>query len=98
PAALYLAWRRKLGPEPVALAAGALVLLLVALRYTSHRFGTHYHLPHVVLGDWLVAAAAADLAPRLGATGRRALVAAVVVAALALGARSLHFLRALPPE
>jgi 4-amino-4-deoxy-L-arabinose transferase-like glycosyltransferase len=103
PAALYLAWRRRLGPEPIALAAGALAVCLVALRYMSGPFGTHYHLPHIVLGGWLVAAAAADLGARqirsrLGRIVPRALAAGLVVAALALGARGVRFLRALPPE
>jgi hypothetical protein len=92
PAVLVLAWRRALEPAHYALAAGAVLLVLLALRYTSGTFGTHYHLPHVVLGGWLVAAAAAQL-------GRpRIVVAAVAVYALVLGARGLHFLRSLPPE
>jgi hypothetical protein len=92
PAAIYLAWRRALEPAHYALALGAALLILVALRYTSGTFGTHYHLPHVVLGGWLVAAAASQL-------GRPRIVLAVTAAcSLALGARSLHFLRALRPE
>ncbi|MEP6861905.1 MAG: glycosyltransferase family 39 protein [Deltaproteobacteria bacterium] len=92
PAAIYLAWRRALEPAHYALALGAALLVLIALRYTSGTFGTHYHLPHVVLGGWLVAAAAARL-------GRPRIVLAIAAAcSLALGARSLHFLHALRPE
>ena len=97
PAAIYLAWRRRLGPEERALAVGALALSLLALRYTSGRFGTHYHLPHVVLGVWLVARATHALLearPRLGV----GLAIVVAIAALALTARALRFVRALPPE
>jgi hypothetical protein len=101
PAALYLAWRRRLGPEPIALAAGALAMCLVALRYASGPFGTHYHLPHIVLGGWLVAAAAADLAPRLRSRLRgrlnHALAAGFVLVAMLLGARALHYLRSYEP-
>ena len=92
PAALYLAWRRALEPAHYALAAGAVLLVVLALRYTSGTFGTHYHLPHIVLGGWLVAAAAA----RLGRT--KITIAAVAVCSFALGLRGLHFLRALRPE
>ena len=92
PAAIYLAWRRKLGWPPVALALGAGLLVVVALRYTSGTYGTHYHLPHVVLGGWLVAAATAEL-------GRPRLVAGIAIAvALVMGGRAIRFLRALPPE
>lgn len=98
PAAIYLLWRRRLPPETLALAAGALAVLLLALRYTSGRFGTHYHLPHAVLGGWLVAAAAADLLPRLRPAARAILVVAVAAAALVSGARAIRFLRALPAE
>jgi hypothetical protein len=48
PAAALLAWRRRLGPEPIALAVAAALLSLVAFRYTASTFGTHYLLPHVV--------------------------------------------------
>ncbi len=91
PAAVYLAWRRALEPAHVALAAGATLLVLVALRYTSGPFGTHYHLPHIVLGGWLVAAAVA----RLGRP--RVVIAVVAVVASILGARALAFLRGSPP-
>ncbi|HEY1811412.1 MAG TPA: glycosyltransferase family 39 protein [Kofleriaceae bacterium] len=91
PAAIYLAAKRALEPVHFALAAGAVVLVLVALRYTSGVYGTHYHLPHVVLGGWLVAAAAAKLPARVG-------IAIAIVAALVMGDRALRFLRRLPPE
>jgi len=92
PAAIYLAWKRALEPAHYALAIAAVLLVVVALRYTSGTFGTHYHLPHIVLGGWLVAAAVAQL-------GRPRIVAAVVaVCALVQGGRGLHFLRSLRPE
>lgn len=84
PAAIFLASRRKLRAEHVALAIAAVSLVVVALRYTSGTFGTHYHLPHVLLGAWLVAAAAHEL--------RGALVAGVAVVALAMGVRAMRFL------
>lgn len=89
PAAVFLAWKRALRAEHVALAAGAALLLVVALRYTSTSFGTHYHLPHAVLGAWLVAAAMRELRP--------AAVAGVAVVALVMGGRALRFLD-LPAE
>jgi hypothetical protein len=95
PAVLLLAWRRRIPPEAIALAAGMIVLSLVALRYTSGLFGTHYHLPHVVLGAWLVAAAVRELDAMLGARAQIARwvpIAAVVVAALLWG-RALSFVR-----
>lgn len=90
PAAIYLAYKRALRREHVALAVGALLLLLVALRYTSGNFGTHYHLPHVVLGASLVAAAMHELRP--------ALVGAVAIVAIVMGVRALRFLDRRPPE
>ncbi len=100
PAALVLAWRRRLGAEEAALAAGALVLSLLALRYTSGPFGTHYHLPHVVLGAWLVARATAELdrATTARPVRMRAVVVIAAVAALLLYARAIAYVRALPPE
>lgn len=95
PAALYLAYRRRLGADEAALAAGALVLSLVALRYASGPFGTHYHLPHVLLGAWLVARTLADLEPRIAP---RTLVAAAAVLAVLLQARALQYVRSLPAE
>jgi 4-amino-4-deoxy-L-arabinose transferase-like glycosyltransferase len=103
PAAIVLAWRRRLGAEELALAAGAAVLSLLALRYTSGPFGSHYHLPHVVLGAWLVAHATAELGPWLASRTRRrldhrALIAIAAVVSIALGARAVGYLRQLPPE
>jgi hypothetical protein len=96
-AVAVLTWRRaRPRAEEVALAAGALALSLVAFRYASGRFGTHYHLPHVVLGAWLVARAVAALAPRGAAAA--ALVALATSFAAVEYARSIRFLRALPPE
>lgn len=98
PAAIFLAWRRKLPREAIALAVGAAVLSLVALRYTSGLFGTHYHLPHVVLGAWLVAAAVAELErTKLGARPRLIVAGAAVSAGL-LYARAVHFVRTQPPQ
>lgn len=84
PAAIYLAWKRKLRAEHAALAIAAVILVVVALRYTSGVFGTHYHLPHVLLGGWLVAAALHEL--------RGAVVALVAVGSLVMGVRAVQFL------
>lgn len=92
PAAIYLAAGRRLAPEGLALAAGAAVLSLLAFRYTSGPFGTHYHLPHVVLGGWLVAHAAAEL------RRDRALLAVTAALALLLTARALRYVDQLPAE
>lgn len=51
------------GPEVFALAFAALALDVLAFRYTSGPFGTHYHLPHAVLGATLVARAVAAIRP-----------------------------------
>lgn len=51
------------GAEVFALAFAALALDLLAFRYTSGPFGTHYHLPHAVLGATLVARAVAAIRP-----------------------------------
>jgi hypothetical protein len=121
-AALVLLWRRQLvRPSPgsainadvLALAGGALVLLVLALRYTAGPYGTHYHLPHLVLGATLVARAAAALgapsvegpAPAAAAPSapwwrRRPVVlglAAVVLAAASAGSAA-RFLRAQPAQ
>ena len=85
PAAGLLLWRRRVAPEMIALALAAALLSLVAFRYTASTFGTHYLLPHVVLGAWLVAAAVHAL-PR-----PPVVVGAVALAALLLGARGLRF-------
>ncbi len=92
PAAIYLAARRRLAAEELALAAGAAVLSLLAFRYTSGPFGTHYHLPHIVLGGWLVAHAAAEL------RRDRALLAVVAAIAVLLTARALRYVDQLPAE
>ena len=97
PAGLFLAWRRRLGAEELALAAGAAVLSLLALRYTSGPYGTHYHLPHAVLGAWLIARAVAELERPSAARGRMIVAVAAVVAAL-LYARALRYVHTLPPE
>ena len=89
PSVVFLAWKKKLRAEHLALAIAAALLVLVALRYTSGTYGTHYHLPHVVLGAWLVAAALHEL--------RGALVAVVAIVALAMGVRAVRFLD-LPAE
>ena len=91
PAAIYLVAVKKLEHVHVALAAGAVLLVLGALRYTSGTFGTHYHLPHVVLGGWLVAAAAARLSPRVA-------IPVVAIVALVMGGRAMRFVHALAPE
>lgn len=90
-AGLFLAWRRKLRCEEVALAFAGLALSVVAFRYTSHKFGTHYHLPLSILGAWLVAHAAAE-------AQRRWLYWATGAAAIALYAGSVRFIDTLPPE
>jgi hypothetical protein len=94
-AAAYLLWKRRVAPEHVALIAGALVLCVFALRYTSGTFGTHYHLPHVVLGAFLVASAVAAV-PRW--LDRRTMVAMIVVASALLYARAIRFVLTRPPE
>lgn len=97
PAAIYLAARRRLDPAPIALAVGAVALDLIALRYTSGPFGTHYHLPHVVLGAWLVAQAARSLAqyrPRW----LRPIASLAVALALVAAVRALRFVRRQPPQ
>lgn len=93
-AALYLAARRQLDAEAVALALAALALGVLAFRYTAGPFGTHYHLPHVVLGAHLVARAVADARARGRALGRVA-IALAVVASLVGAARALGFVRTL---
>lgn len=95
PAAVFLVLRRRLGREEIALAFGALAASVIAFRYTSHHFGTHYHLPACVLGAFVVARAAHE------ARGPRTLPAVTVVAlatAGLVGVRTLGMLGALPPE
>ena len=69
-AALYRIASRTLRAEELALAGAALCVSVLAFRYTSGYFGTHYHLPHTVLGAWLVARAVAELAGRERPLGR----------------------------
>jgi 4-amino-4-deoxy-L-arabinose transferase-like glycosyltransferase len=90
---------RTLSSEEIALAAAALGSSALAFRYTSGPFGTHYHLPHVVLGGWLVARAVADLAAHPSARRRlgRAAVGCVMLANVVLYARAVRSMTQLPP-
>lgn len=92
PAAVYLAARRRLAADELALAIAAAVLVVFAFRYTSSDFGTHYHLPHLVLGATLVAHAAAVLARP------RATLAIAALAAALLVARDLRFVARQPVQ
>jgi hypothetical protein len=103
-AATLLVWKRRIGAEEKALALGAAAMGLVSLRYASHKFGAHYHIPSALLGAWLVARAAGalpDLFRRWRAAPRVATAAvvsfAIVLAGLQL-ARGLHEIHALTPE
>ncbi|MEZ4360741.1 MAG: glycosyltransferase family 39 protein [Kofleriaceae bacterium] len=71
-AALVLLARRRVGAEAAALAVAAFALCVLAFRYTSGPFGTHYHLPHAVLGAYLVARAVALVLAPASASGREA--------------------------
>ncbi len=99
-AAFYRIATRTVATEELALGVAALVGSVLAFRYTSGHFGTHYHLPHVVLGAWLVARLAADVSsqrpawPRL----RRAVVGLVCLAAVLSYTRAVIALRQLPRE
>ena len=95
-AAIFLAWRRRLHPEELALAAGAAVLSLLALRYTSGPYGTHSHLPHVILGGWLVAHAVAALTAYR--PDSRIVTAAAAAFAVLLIVRAVGYVRQLPVE
>jgi hypothetical protein len=104
-AAALLAWKRRLGGEEKALALGALVMGLVSLRYASHKFGAHYHLPTALLGAWLIARAAATLTDPLGRWRRlapRARAAALAIIAIAIAgiqlSRGLREVRAISPD
>lgn len=99
-AALYRIATRTLGTEELALAVAAVVASVLAFRYTSGHFGTHYHLPHVVLGAWLVARLAADVSARafVGSKLRRAVIGVVCLAAALSYTRAVVALRRLPPE
>jgi 4-amino-4-deoxy-L-arabinose transferase-like glycosyltransferase len=98
-AVIYRIVSRTLGAEEVALAAAALVSLALAFRYASGPFGTHYHLPHVVLGGWLVARAVADQAARRIARRwiRQAAFGCVMIAAVLMYARAVRAMTQLPP-
>lgn len=98
PAAAFLLWRRRLGHEEIALAFGTVAASVLAFRYTSHHFGTHYHLPACVLGAWLVARA---VHVAEGAWGARVLAVATAAAVATAGLvtfRTLNMLSALAPE
>ncbi|HHH29407.1 MAG TPA: hypothetical protein ENK57_13820 [Polyangiaceae bacterium] len=90
-AAIVTLWRRRPGVEELALALGGLAVGVVAFRYTSHKWGTHYHLPLAILGALVVARAVEGWRTpwplRVGA-----------VAAVALYIRGLLFVMGLPPE
>lgn len=60
---VLLVGRGHFGQEIWALGIAALLLNLLAFRYTSGPFGTHYHMPHALLGAILVARAVAALRP-----------------------------------
>lgn len=51
------------GAEVFALGFAALALDVLAFRYTAGPFGTHYHLPHAVLGATLIARAVSAIRP-----------------------------------
>lgn len=94
-AALVLVARRQLDAETIALAIAAAALSILAFRYTAGPFGTHYHLPHAVLGATLVARAV-HLCP--STWRRRALLAALCAATLVGAGRAARFVRRLPPQ
>lgn len=93
-AALLLAARRQLDAEAVALSIAATALCVLAFRYTGGPFGTHYHLPHAVLGATLVARAVHLAQGSL----RTVLIVALVGATLVGAGRAALFLRRLPPQ
>lgn len=99
-AAAYRTITRSWAAEEVALAVAALASSTLALRYTSGSFGTHYHLPHVVLGAWLVARLAAE--SRVWSDHRPVVrgVAWCAIAALSTiqYANAVRAMRALPVE
>lgn len=80
------------GPEVLALAFAAIALDVLAFRYTSGPFGTHYHLPHAVLGATLVARAVAAIRPIAHAAS--SLVAAPPAAASLTAIPTAHLPRA----
>ncbi|MBK7539539.1 MAG: glycosyltransferase family 39 protein [Myxococcales bacterium] len=96
-AAIFLVVRRRLDAESVALGVAAAALCVLAFRYTSGPFGTHYHLPHAVLGAHLVARAIAEAKAGSRALGAAA-IAVACAAALFGGLRAVKFVRRLPPQ
>ncbi|MCB9730952.1 MAG: glycosyltransferase family 39 protein [Deltaproteobacteria bacterium] len=86
PGALAGAWlvvRRRVQPAEWALFAASALLLLVSMRYSSQEWlGSHYHLPTTLLGAWLLAHAASDIAPSLTTPLLRRAAAAVALLAL----------------
>lgn len=98
--AIHRVVTRSLAAEELALAVAALCASVLAFRYTSGSFGTHYHLPHAVLGAWLVARAVAELAAYTGARPlrRHAVVVGVALVAAASYSRAVLAMRRLPPE
>lgn len=83
-AAFYRVVSRTLSAEELALAGAALCSSVLAFRYTSGPYGTHYHLPHLVLGAWLVARAVGELAAGIAAPPRWRQVAIGVVMSAAV--------------
>ncbi|MEZ4265893.1 MAG: glycosyltransferase family 39 protein [Myxococcota bacterium] len=80
----WLLLRRRVEPAEWALFAASAVLLTVTMRYSSQEWlGSHYHAPTALLGTWLVAHAARDLAPRLVTPARRRAALALTLLALA---------------
>ena len=97
PAAGVLLWARRCPAAIAALTAGGVTLGVLAFRYTSHAFGTHYHLPLCLLGAWAVAAAVAHLSeqhPR----STFAVIGLVGVVGVVLGAHTVRWTRGLPSE
>lgn len=80
----WLLLRRQVEPAEWALFAASALLLAVTMRYSSQTWlGSHYHAPTALLGTWLVAHAASDLAPRLATPARRRAALALALLALA---------------
>jgi Dolichyl-phosphate-mannose-protein mannosyltransferase len=88
-ALVLLVGRGRFGPEIWALGLAALALNLLAFRYTSGPFGTHYHMPHAVLGAILVARAVAALRPLVHEASSIVSVAPSEASSVALRSRSL---------
>jgi 4-amino-4-deoxy-L-arabinose transferase-like glycosyltransferase len=88
----WLLLRRRVEPAEWALLAASALLLVVSMRYSSQEWlGSHYHLPTTLLGAWLLAHAASDIAPRLTTPLlRRAAAAVALLALVAWFATALH--------